>query len=107
MTLDPSVSMGDVTAPAGADLGEITARLHGTLADLRACYQRALGDQPDLAGTVDVTLLVGKSGTVLHDAAVTGSAELRTCVDLVNRGLHFRPAPSPYQISYPLVFAPS
>jgi len=95
---------GALEAPAIDD----TIRPH--MPSIVACYQRALADQPELAGKVVVGFVIDESGAV-RDAGVDKSTldapSVRDClVDVVETVTFPPPSGGNVRVAYPFVFEP-
>lgn len=105
----PSVRMG-ATSVSGRLPPEVIQRIvRQNFGRFRLCYENGLRSNPNLAGRVTISFVIGRSGEV---GAVTSHADLPDtgvvgCVTRAFYGLSF-PAPETgvVKVSYPIVFAP-
>ena len=78
---------------------------------LRACYRAALDHEPELAGTIEVSFVVGPDGHVtratLHESTM-GRPQVEACLLEEFRSLQFaRPiGQDTHSVVYPLIFTP-
>jgi outer membrane biosynthesis protein TonB len=101
------LTVGDATADDGLDKDIIRRIVRRHLERLRYCYERRLVEAPELAGTVEVTFLIGGAGAVVSSSATgVGDNLLETCVaDVVHRMQFPRPKRgSLVQVRYPFHF---
>jgi hypothetical protein len=96
----------------GRPLAEIQHVVKTRSGLLRACYQRELRNQPDLAGDVVVDLSIARDGKVSRaqiDASQTtlASESLVHCVTNTMSRLRFPGARADSELSYPLTFSSS
>lgn len=113
-----SARAGAAPAPAAGeaegvlDKSAVDAGVRRGLPGIRACYEKELGRDPALAGSVEVRFRVGREG-VVELAEVTASSLRRVTVEacIVSRFLALRfPASADADgvvASYPLDFAPA
>jgi hypothetical protein len=97
----PEVSTGNVP-----DAGRVVGGLKG---QLKACYRRALDEDPTMRGTVRVTAKIGSNGEVSSvQAAPSGlSSGMVACVSRVVRGAQFgAPEGGGAMVSIPMTFIP-
>jgi hypothetical protein len=77
---------------------------------IRRCFEEGLRRNPDLAGAVVISFLIGRSGAVL-DAQDAGSTlpdrEVIACVVRVIRSVEFPPPALLVRVTYPIQFAPA
>lgn len=107
----------DLSRPPAGELGgrppaEIQRVVRAQSALFRACYQRELRSQPDLAGDVVVELSIARDGTVSRagiDASRTtlASESLAGCIANRLSRLRFSSSHADAALSYPLAFASS
>lgn len=75
---------------------------------LRGCYERALADDPDLAGDVVLELGIDRSGratSITTDASAFPSASAVSCIESAVRALRFPPAAGkPLSVRFPISF---
>jgi hypothetical protein len=101
-------TLGEIDAAGGLGSAEVGATLRRRLPQLRACYERALVENPALAGLLTLQLEVGVDGKVTS-AKVDGDAslaEVRACVRQQLAPTRFSPAPTPTSVSAKMVLAP-
>jgi len=92
------------------DPAVVTAAVRRRMGAMRACYEHALGPNPDLSGKVTVRFTIHEAGNVSGVTAVentTGSRSLARCVMRSFGTLRFNPGPEGGDVSfrYPMVFA--
>lgn len=115
-TITTTRTTGDVPSdqscgPSGGfDVRQVTGAIRTRQAAIRACYERELRRNPDLRGSVRVTLTIQESGDVTG-VAVTEStlgAAVDECLVHVIQGFRFRPGPEGGSVTYafPFVFEP-
>lgn len=97
-------------ASAGAypDLSPIRAEIRAHLREVRACYERALENNPKLEGLVTASFTIVGNGTV-KDSTASGLPGVDTCVAQVMSKLKFpRPPRSKgtIKVNYPFAFRP-
>jgi TonB family protein len=79
------------------------------LSAMRVCYQRALGSEPTLQGTVVVAFTLEPKGTVSSATAAAGAdARLAACAADTVKRFRFNPGPTGGSASYrcPITFLP-
>lgn len=95
----------------GFDPRALARAMRGRMGAVRACYERALRDEPTLAGRIDVDVQVERVGT-LSDVHVRegsiGDAAFHGCVERAVRAVRLPSGPEdgPASVSFPFVFAP-
>jgi outer membrane biosynthesis protein TonB len=100
-----------VQAPAeetvGVDAQVLARTIRGHLAQVRACYERALRRRPDLRGKLLLRFTLTAAGTVsaveidedsLHDG------EVASCLRAAARGWRFPPSPRTVDATFPFIF---
>ncbi len=76
------------------------------LPQVKACYEKALATQPDLAGTVSTQFFIASNGVVASANAAGVDGEVAACVAAVIKGIEF-PKPKGgggVQVNYPFSF---
>jgi TonB family protein len=93
------------------DPARLARDVRARLAALRACYERALKSNPQLAGKILVRFTVTPAGTVTGaavDEDTIGDAGLRACLLAVIARWRFPPpAGGPAEVSFPFIFQPA
>lgn len=90
---------------------QVVALIRQRLSAIRACYERELRRNPQLAGKVTVDFTIQTTGSVSGVRAsenTTGDAAVATCVTGVVQRFRWNPGPEGGSVtfSYPFVFAP-
>lgn len=76
------------------------------LPQIRACYEKALKEQPGLQGKVVVRFVIGRNGAVI-EAEGTGLGAVSSCVASVIRTIVFPSSErGTITVSYPFLFRP-
>jgi len=107
----PSVDTQELISIGGLDKAQIDRVVKARLSSFRYCYQRALQQQPDLAGKVTVKFVVAADGSVSRSQIRFTSLQspaVEACLTEQFRRLRF-PAPrggGRVIVSYPFVFHP-
>ena len=87
----------------GSGKGDIAKKIAGRAAAVKACYEAALRDNPDVSGKVKVSFTVGTAGTIT-DVTVSGAeGNFRDCIEgkfKSIRGLPILPAPKQFNQSF-------
>jgi len=107
----PVLEQGSVELTSGS-AGDVRSQMKRYLPRIKACYERELRGEPDLAGKVTVSWLIGESGRA-EDTAVeantTGNAALGSCiVREINKIKFTPPADGDDEIEvagYPFIFS--
>ncbi len=92
-----------VTEP-GADVTAITQLVGRKKGQIKACYDREVKTTPDLAGRIEVTIVVGPEGEVEEiwvEDNTTGSKELADCMLMRIRRWGFPATGETYEVTYP------
>ena len=92
-----------VTEP-GADVTAITQLVGRKKGQIKACYDREVKTTPDLAGRVEVTIVVGPEGEVEEiwiEDNTTGSKDLADCMLMRIRRWTFPATGETYEVTYP------
>lgn len=110
MRLAPLAVVCALAAAAGAspDPSVIRREIRAHMADLRACYAKALEKDPKLEGKVVAVFVIGATGAVTESTA-SGLPGVDACIARVIGRLKFPPPPAakgPVKISYPFLFRP-
>jgi hypothetical protein len=104
----PRITLGEITSKGGLTTDVAARMIRARTGMLRMCYQRALQQNPSLAGLLDLALEVGKDGAVT-DASVDGPAELSDAEACMKRGLmnlRFPESDKTSHVSAKVVLAP-
>lgn len=107
---DANMESGDTTGGEGqVDANAVARIIRGQLGGIRSCYERALRNNPSLAGRLEVSFTIGESGRVTsgRSSGLSAAPEVGSCVVSRIRGLVF-PAPSGGSVdfSFPFTFTP-
>ncbi len=101
----------DAPAPSTADQKtRIATAVRKARRQVQNCYERALIKQPTLAGTIEVHLSIGSSGSVTEAKDVSDPAfaepTVVACVLKQLKAVKFGPSPDgqPVEVTYPFVF---
>jgi outer membrane biosynthesis protein TonB len=81
------------------------AVLRGQVGSIQRCYEKALQRDPNLAGTLEITVALDARGAVgsVKVGGTLGSAEVDTCIEAAVRPLCFPPPHNGVaQLMYPL-----
>jgi hypothetical protein len=93
------------------DRAEVAKVVRAHLAELRACYEARLRENPKLAGKVVITFEVAPSGQVRSaeaEASTLDDSSLEACLVRRMKTLRFpKPVGGSVVVSYPLVFKPN
>ena len=92
----------------GSGKGEIAKKIAGRAAAVKACYEAALRDNPDVSGKVKVSFTVGTAGTIT-DVTVSGAeGGFKDCIEGKFRSIRGLPLlPAPKQFNQSFVFTKS
>jgi hypothetical protein len=104
----PRLTIGEIESSGGLDTATASRILRGRSGALRACYQRALQQNPSLAGLLDVQLDVGPTGAVTG-VTIDGPPELsdtEACMKRMIQALRFPTADDTSHVSAKIVLAP-
>jgi hypothetical protein len=76
------------------DAGAVASRIRAQIGGIRSCYERALRDNPALAGRVEVRFTLGETGRItrITPSGLAEAPEVGACISQRLRGLAF-PAP--------------
>jgi len=109
-TPGPTVAVGQPTSNAALDKAIIRRYVKHDIQKIQACYENELNTTPKLAGTLTVTFLIDRDGTVASaSASGLGNANVETCVAAVIKAIVF-PKPKgggSIQVNYPFTFRPA
>ena len=87
----------------GSGKSDIAKKIAGRAAAVKACYEAALRDNPDVSGKVKVSFTVGTAGTIT-DVSVSGAdGGFKDCIEgkfKSIRGLPILPAPKQFNQSF-------
>lgn len=107
---EASLGSGDSVGGDGEiDANRVASIIRGQLGGIRSCYERALRNNPTLAGRLEVHFTIGTSGrvTAANSSGLPASPEVGTCVTQRIRGLVFpTPDGGAVDFSFPFTFAP-
>jgi hypothetical protein len=101
----PSSALPPSLAETPVAFDELRERFMARSEDIRACYTEALKQAPSFSGTIVVSLLIRRDGSVWPAAGAptpTSVPGLRTCIE---RNLSFRDFPAP-GANYGLIHVP-
>ncbi len=89
----PVLEQGAVELSSG-NAGDVRSQMKRYLPRIKACYERELRGEPDLAGKVTVSWIIGGSGRA-EDTAVeansTGNGALASCIVREINKIKFKP----------------
>jgi hypothetical protein len=102
------VPIGPEPPPPECEGGVVASAVRLRMTAVQHCYERALGDDPDLEGRIEVSMRVTPLGTVSDvevEENTTGSSELAACAvrSLATTRVMCSPE-EPFDVRYPLVF---
>jgi hypothetical protein len=103
-----SVTIGTPRALEGDrfDVQQITRMFATRRSAIRACYERELRVEPELAGRITIEMTIAPSGSVRHVHAMRdflGAASVTACIVRVTQGFRFPVGPDeaePYEIAF-------
>ncbi len=104
----PMVRAGAPTPSGGLDKDIIRRLVKRNLGAIKRCYEQELERQPELAGKLTVTFVIGKNGAVASSQGDGLDPTVASCVAGVILRIVF-PAPTgggSVTVNYPFVFAP-
>ena len=92
----------------GSSKGDIAKKIASRAAAVKACYEAALRDNPDVSGKVKVSFTVGTAGTIT-DVSVSGAdGGFKDCIEGKFKSIRGLPIiPAPKQFSQSFVFTKS
>ena len=102
--VEPMVELERPDVDPGADAKAITELVGRKKGQIKACYDREIKTTPDLAGRIEVTIVVDPEGAVEEVWIVdntTGSEELASCMMLRIRRWAFPATGETYEVTYP------
>jgi len=103
-----SLGQGDTLGGEGEiDANRVASIIRGQIGGIRSCYERALRNNPTLAGRLEVRFTIGTSGRVTSASSSGLTPDVASCVTQRIRGLVF-PAPTGGSVdfSFPFTFEP-
>ncbi len=107
---DANIGDGDSTGGEGTvDANSVARIIRGQLGGIRSCYERALRNNPALAGRLEVRFTIGEAGRVTSGSSsgLSAAPEVGSCVVSRIRGLVFpRPDGGSVDFSFPFTFNP-
>lgn len=105
-----SLGSGDATGGEGElDAGRVAAVIRSQIGGIRSCYERALRNNPTLAGRLDVRFTIGTAGRVtsISSSGLNQAPDVGSCVTARIRGLVFPPPTGgAVDFSFPFNFTP-
>jgi len=102
---DAAVDAGFAFDPGDAlDRATIQKVFRAGAAGFRFCFEKALQQQPNLAGRVDVNITIEADGTVSAADAKGLTPEVEQCMVEKTRELRFPPSTSRISVRYPFNF---
>ena len=104
----PAMAIGQPNSQGDLDKKEIRKVIKGNADKLRACYEKALVEQPTLHGTVMTQFFIKPDGTVAIANASGVDSAVSDCIAGVVKALVF-PKPNGgggVQVNYPFTFRP-
>jgi outer membrane biosynthesis protein TonB len=96
------------SAAAYPDFSPLRREIRAHMRQFRACYERALENNPKLEGKVVARFTIGQTGAVIESTA-EGLPGVDACVAGVISKLKFPPVPASkgtITVNYPFVFQP-
>lgn len=102
--VEPMVELERPDVGPGADARAITELVGRKKGQIKACYDREIKTTPDLAGRIEVTIVVDPEGAVEEVWIVdntTDSEELASCMMLRIRRWAFPATGETYEVTYP------
>lgn len=110
ITGNASLGSGDVEGGEGTlDASRVAAVLRAQMGGIRSCYERALRNNPTLAGRLELRFTIGTSGRVTAASAsgLSAAPEVGPCVVARVRSLVFpTPEGGSVEFSFPFNFSP-
>jgi TonB family protein len=94
---------------AGFDAQQLARTIRGHLAEVRACYERALKRRPDIGGRLVLRFSLTPAGTVSSvevDEDTLGDPEVTACVRNAVAAWRFAAPPRKVEVTFPFVFQP-
>jgi hypothetical protein len=91
------------------DANRVASIIRGQLGGIKSCYERALRNNPTLAGRLEVRFTIGTTGRVTSSSSsgLAAAPEVGQCVAQRIRGLVFpQPTDGSVDFSFPFTFAP-
>ncbi|MCC6998848.1 MAG: AgmX/PglI C-terminal domain-containing protein [Deltaproteobacteria bacterium] len=102
---DAAVDAGLAFDPGDVlDRGSIQKVFRAGAPGFRFCFEKALKQQPNLAGRVDVNITIEADGTVSQADAKGLTPELEQCMVERARKLRFPPGSSSIKVHFPFIF---
>jgi len=100
---DPTTRLGKPTCKgdAGCDKDLIRRKIKEHAKKFAYCYEKELGANPTLEGTVDTLFMVSPNGKVTEVTATGVSKAVSSCVETVIENIAFPKFELPFQVSYP------
>jgi hypothetical protein len=92
-------------ASAYPDKSPIRRAIRAEMGRFRACYEKALLQDPKLEGKVVAKFAIGPKGDVVESTA-SGMPAINACIADVIKTIKFPAYGNVVQINYPLAFAP-
>ena len=95
---------------AGFDPQQLARAIRGHMAEVRACYERALKRRPDIGGRLVLRFTLAPAGTVSAvevDEDTLGDPEVTACVRNAVMLWRFAAPPRKVEVTFPFVFQPS
>ena len=114
--LSAAVSLGTPTVTNAADedhidLNLVQAEIERNLGDLEACYGRALADNPQLSGEVEIHWEISTEGRHTHgcisEDTVADRAVIECVNQLVSQGAYPAAVGRPVDVTFPFRFTPA
>jgi hypothetical protein len=105
----PKVKLGTATSDAGLDKAIIRRYVKRNIPRIRYCYEKALLNDPKLAGKLVASFTIGADGKVTSSTAAGVHADVESCVAAVFQAIEF-PKPKgggSINVSYPFTFSPA
>lgn len=107
-----NTSLGEGGAEGGEgeiDANRVASLIRGQLGGIRSCYERALRNNPTLAGRIDVRFTIGEAGriTTIRASGMSEAPEVGSCISGAIRRIAFpQPSGGSVEFSFPFTFSP-
>jgi TonB family protein len=95
---------------AGFDAQQLARTIRARLAEVRACYERALKRRPDIGGRLVLRFTLTPAGTVASvevDEDTLGDPDVTACVRNAVASWRFTAPPRRVEVTFPFVFQPA
>jgi TonB family protein len=109
--ISAEVKTASFTSQGSLSADSIRAVVEKNIRGVKACYEKALTQQPDLQGKVVVRFTIGPEGKITDfsiEESTMGSKEVEGCILSRMRRWEFpKPDQGPVTVSYPFIFTAS